>query len=379
MLSVFFQPYIIVPLILIIIGVVFIKECNIPVYLFFVAAVIGFLSFHIATPSQGWDLYWHYKTLDNYRDMGFTYFAIFDKSISLPIYSLYFYLISLLPYNEYLPAITSFLVYGLNFILIYKIYKRFDLSKRTLWILVVFILCNLNYFGVISGIRFNLAVSLCTVALYYDYIERKKIIPILLFLFAVLIHSSIYIIIMVRVMLFFFRKKGNAFFAITAVAVTFLMINILPNMLSAFNLGGLSDSIDELLYKTDMYMQNIEKGAFWTTGYYFLLFTFFISIFVLFYMRYKWYNDNMSKLMLSQIVIFALIVVFFNNYVVLGRLIIMSNLLMMPYLGVLIGNNSKVSGFRNATRIEALVFLESILRLVYYVALGGYATIHMQW
>ena len=184
---------------------------------------------------------------------------------------------------------------------------------------------------------------------------------------------------MVRVMLFFFRKKGNAFFAITAVAVTFLMINILPNMLSAFNLGGLSDSIDELLYKTDMYMQNIEKGAFWTTGYYFLLFTFFISIFVLFYMRYKWYNDNMSKLMLSQIVIFALIVVFFNNYVVLGRLIIMSNLLMMPYLGVLIGNNSKVSGFRNATRIEALVFLESILRLVYYVALGGYATIHMQW
>ena len=210
-----------------------------------------------------------------------------------------------------------------------------------------------------------------------DFIENKRILPIVLIGISVMLHSSIFIIIVTRLLMIPCRGKWKNLYTVGAVLITTVIISRLDSILSMLPLN--SASMSEFARKTDMYMQNIEQGAFWTTSYYAIVIVFFVVILLLFWKNYEGHSEEMQRLMHYQIIMIALIIVFFNNYVVLGRLIIFSNLLMLPYLGILIKSELPNNSFRTLTKIEALVLSESCVRLLYYLWLGGYAVIKLSF
>lgn len=379
MLSLLLNPYIIMSFVMICIGML-IKKKYLPLYLFCFAILIGYIAFHYEIPGPNSDLYWHTITLNNFKNIGFAYFAIFDKSASLPVYSLYFYLISLLPSERYLPAITAFLVYGINFILIFKLQKKYKLKKRTTLLLVLFIICNLNYLGVISGIRFNLAVSIMLFGLYIDLVESKYKRAIGLYIIAMLLHSSIYIMIIVRVLVIPFSGKLKKIYIIVAAALTVVGIQLVGYLSSGFSNAVLNDSMSELLSKTELYMENKEQGAFWTTPYYAALIVFFVYLCARFYIRYRWGKQENQRFMLYEMLLLLLAVMFFNNYVVVGRLVIMANLVIMPCLSIML-DETEIDGIslRRISKLEAIIIIECILRLLYYIYLGGYGGMIFSW
>ena len=372
------QPYVIFPTLVILIGFKVLKEKHMKLFLFGLACLMGVLSFHITDIREGYDLFSHYRTLDLFRALGPAYFAEFSKTESLPLFALYFYLVSLLPKNEFLPAITAFLVYGVNFFMAYKVYRRFSLSKRTLMILTIFLMCNLNYAGIVSGIRFNLAASVAILALYYDFFEGRKLISACLIAVSAMLHSSIILILLVRILLIPCTKKSAKLYVIISAGIVAIILSQLKSILGLFSFNN--PFLAEFLFKTDLYLQNEEQGAFWTTSYYALLFMFFILILYIAYQRfYDASSDDggMVKLFTFQVIMAIMTVGFFNNYVVLGRLIIFMNLLTLPYLGTMMKNDLPDTSLRVITKVEAAVLAESLIRLMYYLTLGGYYIIHL--
>lgn len=379
MLSLLLKPYIIMPLVMIFVGMA-IKEKRLALYLFCFAVLMGYIAFHYEIPGAESDLYWHTITLNNFKSMGFAYFAVFDKSASLPVFSLYFYLISLLPSERYLPAITAFLVYGINYWLVFKLKEKYELKKRTTLLLVVFILCNLNYLGVISGIRFNLAVSIMLFGLYLDLAESKYMRAIGLYIIAMLLHSSIYIMIIVRLLVIPFTGKLKKIYIVVVAALTVAGIQSLGYLSNSLSNKALNDSLSELLSKTELYMANKEQGAFWTTPYYAVLIVFFAYLWARFYIRYRWGEQENQRFMLYEMLLLLLSVMFFNNYVVVGRLVIMANLVIVPCLGIML-SETEIDGISlsKISKLEAIILIECILRLLYYVYLGGYGGMNFGW
>ena len=379
MLSLFIKSYVIIPAFMLLSSII-VKKKYILKYMIVFAAVIGFMSFHLQEPNQASDLYWHYQTLNSFKKLGFAYFSIFNKSESLPLYGLYFYVISLLPDIRFLPAITAFLVYSLNFYLVYRISKKYELHKRSVIILMIFILCNLNYSGVIMGIRFNLAISVCVLGLYLDLIEKKSLLITLpLYVLPVLMHSSVFIIILLRLLIIPFWGKMKNIIAIGLIVVIFILLKELPFIISYLPFAGINQSIDELFYKADLYLQNIEQGAFWTVPYYACLIIFFSYIGIRFFLKYKWGENKIGKTLIFYLLLITMSIVFFDNYVVVGRIVIMCNLVSLPIIGTMLKRQSCIHKPGTVSYMEALVILESILRLFYYLTLGGYGAIKLIW
>ena len=379
MLSLFIKSYVIIPAFMLLSSII-VKKKYILKYMIVFAAVIGFMSFHLQEPNQASDLYWHYQTLNSFKKLGFAYFSIFNKSESLPLYGLYFYVISLLPDIRFLPAITAFLVYSLNFYLVYRISKKYELHKRSVIILMIFILCNLNYSGVIMGIRFNLAISVCVLGLYLDLIEKKSLLVTLpLYVLPVLMHSSVFIIILLRLLIIPFWGKMKNIIAIGLIVVIFILLKELPFIISYLPFAGINQSIDELFYKADLYLQNIEQGAFWTVPYYACLIIFFSYIGIRFFLKYKWGENKIGKTLIFYLLLITMSIVFFDNYVVVGRIVIMCNLVSLPIIGTMLKRQSCIHKPGTVSYMEALVILESILRLFYYLTLGGYGAIKLIW
>lgn len=380
MLSILLKSYVVIPALMILISLI-IKKKDMSKYMFIFTVVIGFMSFHLQEPNQKSDLFWHYQTLRSFKTMGLEYFSEFNKSESLPVYGLYFYLISLLPDERFLPAITAFLVYGMNFYIIYRLSKRFELDKRGIIILMIFVLCNLNYSGVIMGIRFNLAVTTCFLGLYLDIVEKKSIlITWPLYVLSLLMHSSIYIMLLVRLLVILFSGRTKNLSALALTGFTVIFLKTLPDIVKYLPIAGINQSIDEFFFKADMYLKNIEQGAFWTVPYYFCLIIFFAYIGIRFFSRYKWCEEKLGKTVIYYFLLIVISIVFFNNYVVLGRIVIMYNVVSLPIIAIMLKERqSRSYNVGTVTYVEAIVFSESMLRLIYYLTLGGYGAIKLIW
>ena len=79
MLRMLLEPYVIIPVILVLVGITCIKERHMSIYLFALALIIGWMSFHITGLDERYDLYWHFETLDEFRRLGKDYFDVTMK------------------------------------------------------------------------------------------------------------------------------------------------------------------------------------------------------------------------------------------------------------------------------------------------------------
>lgn len=147
---------------------------------FLVTAALTVVAYN-AVPADTDDLFRYYDVIDILRQGGMEKFRqMLDTNSqnwgALPVCGYYFYFISLLPYNNFLPAITIFIVYGSMFLMLYKMANRFNVSKGHLFIATIFSLTTYWFYDTCSGIRNGLAFAIVLVCMYYHFVERKNIV-----------------------------------------------------------------------------------------------------------------------------------------------------------------------------------------------------------
>lgn len=171
------------------------KLSGLPILL--TVVLLSVLAYNIV-PNESDDLSRYFMQLDYLRDYGYDYLKrCFEDNVNggnwgtYRVCGYYFYFISWLPSNQWMPAITVFLSYGLLLLVIYKMAKRFNVSKFYLFFAVIFFLSTYWYYDVCSGIRNGLTFSIIFSCAYYHLAERKNIALCYLgYILASLLHSS---------------------------------------------------------------------------------------------------------------------------------------------------------------------------------------------
>lgn len=157
--------------------------------------LLSWLAFKVE-PNETDDLGRYFMQLDYLRDYGRDYLQrCFDEGINswdtYRVCGYYFYYISKLDDNHWLPSITIFIVYSLMFLVIYKAANRFNVDKAKLFFGTLFFLSTYWYYDTLAGVRNGLAFAVVFACAYYHLVERKFI-PLCLagYVLACLTHSA---------------------------------------------------------------------------------------------------------------------------------------------------------------------------------------------
>lgn len=184
-------------------------------------------------PSQD-DLYRHYLMLDDIRNYGLSFFDTsnhyWDEN---PAYVIFLACISLFQLNAFLPFFVGVIYYLSS---LYGVYL-FSLHKVTCYsreILAGILLLMVTNYISISGIRNVLACSIFLIGIYFDMIRGKKT-GFLLYFFAALIHSSIWIYIVLRILIIFYSGKKKFLILLVAFVLPLLSIEFSTTLASIFS------------------------------------------------------------------------------------------------------------------------------------------------
>ncbi len=208
---------------------------------FYICTVIifTFLGFFVA-PGQGMDLQRHYETLDAIRSVGLSrmvatnYNGFGDQVLHLPVYALFFALVTQFPFNEMLLALTYAGVYGCQMAILKMSVKDFSLTKLSEKMGYMFILCMTNAFSA-TGIRNMLAFAVFALFFYLEEIRHKyKKTAWVVYLLLCLFHDSVIALVLMRAALIFARKKSFKW-VIGIFAVWSYLIPLLIPVLSLFS------------------------------------------------------------------------------------------------------------------------------------------------
>ena len=182
----------------------------------FLAATIALsvMAFH-CVPKETDDLSRYYPQINILRNGGWNTFQTMLKDNdnnwgSLPVCGYYFYFISLLNSNGYLPGITIFLAYGAIFYVLYKASVRFKVNKWYLFLACAFFMTTYWFYDICSGIRNGLAFTLFAALVYQDVVE-KKYRPLCYIGYALCIglHSSTIVFAVIRIALEITKRHGS--------------------------------------------------------------------------------------------------------------------------------------------------------------------------
>lgn len=168
---------------------------NIWIPLVFITIMFTIIAYNLV-PDPADDLTVYYHHIDVFRrdgKAGIDY-ALQENWFEWRTYKAnlyYFVLISKLPNNQYLPALTILIVYSLGFDILYKAANRFNISKINLFFGAMFFISTYWYYDTASGIRNGLAFAIAFSCAYYHLVERKNIVLCCFgYLCAVFMHSA---------------------------------------------------------------------------------------------------------------------------------------------------------------------------------------------
>lgn len=167
-------------------------------FLYVVSLVI--FAFFIKPPIA-WDLYRHYISINTIRYGGMQSFLDDSGYGIVPVAVGLFYLVSLLPTNQFLPAIATAIEYALFCNILYNFYKSKKLRIDTLAFCIVaqLVFCPLIFS--FSGIRNTLACSIFAYGVYMECFKKRKRTAFLFYAVAVATHTSLIILVALRILI----------------------------------------------------------------------------------------------------------------------------------------------------------------------------------
>lgn len=309
--------------------------------------IIALISFFIK-PTYKMDLYRHYETLDLFRQGGWTSVINHRYFTSLPIFSIYFYIVSRLSNNGFLPMITIFIEYILVFFMILKCSKKFDTTKTSILYASIFFISTFNYFGAVSGIRNMLAFSIFAYFLYIDLVEnKKKLICFSIYIILCMFHTSVIILLVFRIVLF---VRNKIFITIIGVGL-FMSSLYMPIVLKVLNKFQNFEIMKLFSLQIESYMYQSYKEPI-SHIHSTIILSFIILIFICFATKTRNKYKELEKINIFTSLIICLTVGSYNNFNMYSRfvsfLIIVSSIYIVLYFGI----RTKKDNYRNVLSIN---------------------------
>lgn len=201
-----------------------------------------------------WDLINHYEVLEGMRAGGWHYAVTESTFKSLPVINIYFYLVSRLPINWPLQVIPLLVDFSIFYYIMKDSLVKNSKNRRTIsiQIAVFVIIAWFSTIGIklaITGIRTTLAVSLCTLAIYLEYVHKKRrVFSIWLYILASFIHYYALFCIAVRLACKIKNKKIVFFSVIGVTIFAEQLIRILMQMFT-------NQYINQALWQANRYLK----------------------------------------------------------------------------------------------------------------------------
>ena len=195
---------------------IFIKRKYIMLILILLAFMISGLSFFLE-PAPDSDLSRYYSLLDESRGQTIRYFFTDFKYKSAPITTIWFYFVSLIGNNHFLPTLPTLITFGIVFYICYDFYLN-----KTNQNFAYFCLCYLCIFSFTEIIFFMTTVRYCTaaafvlLAIYRDvYKQKHNWLTILIYCFPLLIHNNVILLLTIRLLCLINLKFLNVIFLLS--------------------------------------------------------------------------------------------------------------------------------------------------------------------
>lgn len=266
----------------------------------------------------------------------------------------YFYFISRFPNNNWLPAMTVFIVYGLMFLVIYKASRHFKVDKLNTFFGIMFFISTYWYYDVASGVRNGLAFAIAFACAYYHLVERKNIILCYVgYLLACFMHSAgfmpVFLVLLVEITL---NTSGKFF-----------------NFLLLFGVAGGGAVIQFLAKKTDnSFIQSVageagsheladslETGTMFLVNLSALIFITVLLIYVSYYLLHSDYTSQLKRIFKY----FSINIYFMIGSLLSGLIFVRFARWILPLIGAL--------SFMIGMQIQGnMIKKEGLAKLTYY-------------
>ncbi len=228
-------------------------------FAFIYCIVLAIVAFSFQ-PHIGDDLYREYQNLEGIRQYGWSYFGMkgsqyyeSTKFEGLYLTQLYYYIFAQLPIKNFLPAITTFIVYFLQFDMIEKVSWRYKLSRLEIFCLYAFVLCTRETYMIMSGIRNQLAFTIAGYLIFIDLVENRCHVKCFIgYIAMIFVHQSAVFILAFRALCLLKNGKvriGLAAFLLIWSALLEAINNLLEKLPSL-------PIINSLIYKINIYTVN---------------------------------------------------------------------------------------------------------------------------
>ena len=276
-------------------------------------AIMGFLF----VPSESSDLYSIIPIVKSYGNKSLSY--IFTNSViqsSTPLSVLYYYIFGKIGIMSLLPCITSIIVYNNIFYIIRDYSEKNKISNKAIALTLLFLMSSGFFIDVISNIRTLFAYSLLSRTVYDELHNGKKIIKSLpCYIAAILIHSSIVGILLLRFLYYFLFENNNKIYK-----------KIFYCMLMAILYVFISKYIISSFAQFEHYVHK-ENG-------YFYIWEFIKIIIMIFGMSIILHRikDKKTKYFNIIIIIFTIIIMCFGEFNIFLRFNYFNILIMIPLL-----------------------------------------------
>lgn len=249
--------------------------------------------------------------------------AAFPKILktTVPMKNIYFYFISKLQFDGFLPGISGAWFYANCFIVLYKFSKKYEIDNKNVALSLIFFMIFGQIVEVISGIRSMLAFSIISVCIYTEIIENRSILKNMFFYaIAALLHPAGVVLAALRFVIYFFTEKSLRKKAIYTIAI--LAVVVLAFIVK-------KDLIEYVIRKSKSYLSHEVYSYIWEyiIGWIYVLFSSFIL-----YKNRRYIKENKEIYSLNNfMIVFNIIIIIFSiEYSIFHRFSIFAGTLFLP-------------------------------------------------
>lgn len=256
-------------------------------YLFCLSVIyLAWLAYHFE-PTNGNDLLYHFRMIEFAKNAGWAGLVVHYQFASNPALYVIYYFISKLPSVHWLPVLVVVIVYGVMFYIAYDsqiVFQAFNEDGKkihSVGIAIAYMVFTMHYTYIISGVKNNIAFTIFVLATYLELVKKKK--PILcwgLIIIALLIHPSIGLLIVVRLIAYSVKRWNNSLWLIVLLLFPIILYQFLGNV-GQTN----SEFINNTLGKVAMYIFDAEET---NSGFYPILWIRFLMAGLLIWKNGMW-------------------------------------------------------------------------------------------
>lgn len=232
--------------------IAFIKDSKYrKIYGFLLAISLAIISFKIDIKELNVDLKVYYGQMSLLKFINFDEMFKILVSQKEPITNLMFFCIAKIGVYPIWQFITTFINYFIIFFILSDYAKIKNVGNKTFAVALIFIIILMNNIYLLSGIRNTFALTIYLCILYNEYIKQKKgIMYKILYVVPVLIHMSMVIGIIIRILMSINIKRFR-----NLIIIGFIIYAVSPNMIVQISslIGGLP-VFSDLVTKMQVYL-----------------------------------------------------------------------------------------------------------------------------